>query len=83
MRGNFSGDFKMVTGEFLLDNSPVENSSTRYEILLSPHLLEEYDPEWDQELSNGATDTESFIQHPNNNLNIITADRTAILSQQR
>ena len=71
MRGNFSGDFKMVTGEFLLDNSPVENSSTRYEILLSPHLLEEYDPEWDQELSNGATDTESFIQHPNNNLNII------------
>ena len=68
----------MVTGDFLLDNSPEENSSSRHEILLSPHLLEEYDSVWDQEL-NTASDTESFIQHSNNHLNIIIVSILLIL----
>ena len=61
----------MVTGDFLLDDSLGENSSSRYEILLSPHLLEDYDSVWDQELNSQPSDTESFIQHSNNHLNII------------
>ena len=68
----------MVTGDFLLDNSPEENSSSRHEILLSPHLLEEYDSVWDQEL-NTASDTESFIQHSNNHLNIIIVSILLVL----
>ena len=71
----------MGPGEFLQNGSSVENSSnTTYEIFSLNNLEEFYDSDWEEEqLYEAPVDSESFIQHPNNELNIIVVSVLLIL----
>ena len=55
------------------DNISDDDAGGQYPVMLSPELIQEYDLYMEnQEFHMGAQmDMEAFIQHPNNNLNIV------------
>ena len=69
----------MSPGQFLPNGSADGNSNRTYEIFNLNNLDEFYDSDWEQELLYESVDSEGFIQHPNNELNIILVSVLLIL----